>query len=125
VIPAQLSEEVNELSKDGNSIEIIEAEGWLNVVWHNFHLPNGYSKQATDLLLKISLSYPNGKPDMFWTEEALTLADGRVPQKAEVIENALGKRWRRFSWHAQTWTPATDDLFTYVEFVRQRLAKMG
>ena len=125
MIPPQLSEEVNELSKDVNSIEIIEAEGWLNVVWHNFYLPKGYNNQATDLLLKIPLSYPNGKPDMFWTEEALTLADGRVPQKAEVLENALGKRWRRFSWHAETWNPATDNLFTYVEFVRQRLAKVA
>ena len=63
---------------------------------------------------------------MFWTEESLTLKNGQTPQSAEVIENHLGKRWRRFSYHPynnRPWNPAQDNIATYLEYVKQRLRK--
>jgi hypothetical protein len=60
---------------------------------------------------------------MFWTDEDLTLPDGKAPQNADVIETYFGKRWRRFSWHPQKWNPGADDVRTYLEFVNNRLAK--
>ena len=111
------------LRREGFSIELIEADGWANIIVHKHFVPAGYSKSLTDLLLKFPISYPNGRPDMFWTDEDLTLAGGQIPQSADSIESLLGKPWRRFSWHPQNWNPGVDNLMTYLEFVNNRLAK--
>jgi hypothetical protein len=123
MLPSQLVEEVEELRREGYSVDLIEAEGWANVVFHGYRVPPGYSKASTELLLKFPISYPNGRPDMFWTDEDLTLAGGQIPLNADTIETPLGKRRRRFSWHPQNWNPGVDNLRTYLEFVNNRLAK--
>jgi hypothetical protein len=60
---------------------------------------------------------------MFWVEPDVTFANGAVPKNAELIEAAIGRQWRRFSWHLQNWNPGRDGLKTYLEFVNSRLAK--
>ena len=123
MLPLQLVQEVEILKNEGRAVEIIDADGVANVVFHNYQLPTGYSKSTTALLLKMPLSYPNGRPDMFWTDENLILKSGTIPKGTECIEEALGRKWRRFSWHPSTWNPATCNLLTYLEFVNNRLAK--
>lgn len=123
MMPVQLMDEIEDLRKDGYAIDVVEADGWANAVFHNYPVPAGYSKKSTDLLLRIPLSYPNGRPDMFWTDQDLTLKGGGVPRSGDQIETALGKQWRRFSWHPQSWNPGVDSLRTYLEFVNTRLAK--
>src|SRR6185436_15376036 len=123
MIPEQLAREVEALRHEGLNIELREAEGWANILIHQHPVPKGYSKNVIELLVKAPLSYPNGKPDMFWTDKDLVLKNGQVPKSAESIERALEKEWRRFSWHPQNWNPAYDNLKTYIEFVNTRLAK--
>lgn len=123
MLPEQIVREVEELQKDGYSIDLIDAEGWANVVFHSYALPSGYNKKSTDLLLRFPISYPHGRPDMFWTDHDLTLVGGGIPKNADVVEPALGKKWRRFSWHPKNWNPGADNLCTYLEFVNNRLAK--
>ncbi len=93
------------------------------MIVHNYSLPPGFNKASTELLIKAPMSYRNGRPDMFWTDEDLTLNNGGIPRNADSIEMALGKRWRRFSWHPQNWNPGVDNLRTYLEFINARLAK--
>ena len=123
VLPELAITDVERLRTQGYSIDLIEAEGWANAVLHGYRIPAIFSKSVTELLIKLPMSYRNGKPDMFWTDPDLLLKDGRVPHSAENIENALGKQWRRFSWHPTNWNPGVDDLATYLEFVNNRLAK--
>jgi hypothetical protein len=123
VIPQQLLDEVEGLRAEGYFIEPLEADGWANLLFAKYPLPGGYSKVTSDLLLKFPLSYPNGKPDMFWVEPDVTLANGKAPQSAEAIETAIGRTWRRFSWHLQNWNPGRDNARTYLDFVNARLAK--
>lgn len=123
LIPEALSQEVEILRKSGFSI-ILEKEGNLaKLTIASFPLPDGYSKQHSDLLILIPISYPNGKPDMFWVEKDVVLANGQVPQKADNIETHVGRRWRRFSWHLSRWNPGCDDLNTYLSFVENGLLK--
>jgi hypothetical protein len=124
MIPEQLAQEAEVLRAEGQSVDLIEAEGLVNLVLHSYPLPPGYNKATTELLVKIPASYPNGRPDMFWVDEDLLLKDGRCPRSADLIETILGKKWRRFSWHPQGWNPGTDNLRTYLEFVNARLAKL-
>jgi hypothetical protein len=123
MLPDQLVQEVKALRAEGHDIDLVDAEGWANIVHHGYGVPPGYSKEKTELLLRFPLSYPNGKPDMFWTDDDLTLAGGGIPKSADGFETTLGKRWRRFSWHPQNWNPASDNLRTYLEFVATRLGK--
>jgi len=121
--PARLVDEVKGLLDEGWAAELTEAEGMACVLLRSYPLPRGYNKASTDLLLMLPPSYPNGKPDMFWVEGDVLLADGAVPKSADPVETHLGRQWRRFSWHLSTWNPANDDLRTYIEFVNCRLAK--
>src|SRR3990172_8915698 len=119
----QIAIEVEELKKESFIVELKEAEGWINVIFNNYPLPHGFNKKSTNLLLRLPMSYPNGRPDMFWTDRDLTLANGNIPKNADHFEKAIGIEWRRFSWHLQNWNPGNDNLKTYLEFVNNRLSK--
>jgi len=121
--PARLAEEVTALADEGWAVDVVESEGMACVIFRKYLLPRGYNKPSTDLLLLLPPSYPHGKPDMFWVEADLLLADGKVPRSADGIETHLGRQWRRFSWHLTKWNPANDDLRTYLEFVNSRLTR--
>jgi hypothetical protein len=123
MLPACLVEEVKALTDEGRKVELVEAEGIACAIFLGYPLPRGYNKPASDLLLMLPLSYRNGKPDMFWVEPGVVLANGAVPRSAEQVESHLNRQWRRFSWHMASWNPAVDDLRTYLEFVNSRLAK--
>ncbi len=123
MLPAQLIREVEELRADGFSVELVEGEGFANVIFQDYPIPPSYNKASSDLLVKMPMSYPNGSPDMFWTDEDLLLADGQVPKEANVFETPMGKRWRRFSWHPHGWSPASGNLRMYLEFVNSGLNK--
>jgi Prokaryotic E2 family E len=123
MLPGQLLDEVEQLRADGYKVELVEAEGWANLSFLEYAIPCRYNKRESRLLVRAPLAYPNGKPDMFWTDPELTFADGRIPEGAGTIETALGQQWRRFSWHPQSWNPGVDDIRTYLEFVNNRLAK--
>jgi hypothetical protein len=124
MIPEQLAQEAEALRAEGYGVDLTEAESFAHLVLHSYPLPRGYNKATTELLLKIPLSYPNGRPDMFWVDEDLLLKNGRCPKRADLIETILSRKWRRFSWHPQGWNPGTDNLRTYLEFVNARLAKL-
>jgi Prokaryotic E2 family E len=124
MIPTQLINEVEALRQEGLHLTLTDADGMANIriAAHPIPCPP-FSKPVTELLLRLPLSYPNGKPDMFWTDEDLVFKDGKVPSGADSIEAHLGKRWRRFSWHLKAWNPGIDNLRTYIEFVNSRFAR--
>ena len=124
MLPVQLVDEVKALCEGGLTATLSESDGMANIEVVSYPVRSRYyNKISIVLLLRIPLSYPNGKPDMFWVDEDFLLKDLRVPKSAEVIEPWLGKRWRRFSWHPSNWNPGVDNLFTYLEFIDNRLSK--
>ena len=124
MLPSQLDEEVRALCEGGLTATLSEADGMANVLIANYPIrPRHYNKTSIELLLRLPLSYPNGKPDMFWADEDFVLKGGGVPKGADQFETHLGKRRRRFSWHLSSWNPGIDNLLTFLEFVENRLAK--
>jgi len=124
MLPGQLVDEVGALCEEGLTATLTESDGMANVVLVGYPVQSRYyNKTSIELLLRLPLSYPNGKPDMFWTDEDFLLKNASVPKSAEVIETWLGKRRRRFSWHLSIWNPGGDNLLTYLEFIHNRLAK--
>lgn len=123
-MPDIIEQHVNTLREHtGYEIELVEADGLKNIVIKSYPLPRCYSKTASDLLIRLDSAYPNSKPDMFWLEENVVLTGGGIPKNAEEITAALGRRWRRFSWHFNAWNPGTGDLMLFLEFVDTRLGK--
>jgi len=120
-----LLREIEGLKSSGYKVETVETGGVVYVVFEEFPVPPSYNKQCTALLLRLPISYPNGNPDMFWTDADLLCSNGQNPTKADQIETYLGKRWRRFSWHPQGWNPGIGNLCMYLEFVNNGLLKAG
>ena len=124
MLPVQLVDEVKALCEEGLIATLTEADGLANVEITEYPVKSRhYNKISVRLLLRIPLSYPNGKPDMFLVDEDFLLKDGRVPKSAETFEVCLGQRRRRFSWHMTKWNPGADNLRTFLEFINNRLAK--
>lgn len=119
-LPPKLANELAELRAE-HEIETYEDSSHVNVVFKNFPLGEAYNRQASDLLIRVPLSYPDSGPDMFWTDPGLLLRDGRLPQNANSEEIHANRRWQRFSWHHSRWNSVTDNVDSYLEFVRCRL----
>jgi hypothetical protein len=119
-LPPRLATELERV-KPTQAFEVTEDQDIINVVFKNFEFGGNFNFTRGDVLIRIPRSYPDGGPDMFWTDPEVKLADGRIPQSAEQIETYCGRPWRRFSWHKQNWQPSVDSLDSYLEFVRRRL----
>jgi len=122
MIPNAIAEEVALIkATTGLAVEAHRnGDGYVHVVIERYALPKGYSKPGTRLLVKLPASYPNGSPDMFWTDADLRLASGGFPEKARP-EPVGGETWLRFSWHPKGWNPGRSNLATYLEFVEHRI----
>lgn len=119
-----IEEAVAQLDQDGLRVSLHADGDYAVLILDEYSVPAGWSKSRIRLLLKLPLSFPNGNPDMFWTDQDLRLADGREPEQAQLIEAILERSWRRFSWHPSTWVPGRDDIRTYLAFVDRRLTQL-
>jgi hypothetical protein len=69
------------------------------------------------------VGYPLSRPDCFWADVDLRLTSGSMPQNSannpipHRVENHL---W--FSWHLASWNPNSDNLLTYLNVIKRRLA---
>lgn len=126
-LPPQLEIDLNLLKEQGHLVEAHRDPTNGNrifVIFEKYQLSSGWNRAETKLLLIADISYPNSKLDMFWTDPGLTLANGKIPQAGEVIENYLNQQWQRFSWHVQKWNPAVDNIITYLGTVDSRLGQL-
>jgi hypothetical protein len=121
-LPPKLERELIEL-RQAIQVEIVEDYDLINLIVRDFPTGGAFNLSHCDLLLRIPRSYPDSGPDMFWTNHELVLTNGTCPHCASAIEDYLGQRWRRFSWHWNSWNSPRDNLHGYLEFVRQCLKR--
>jgi hypothetical protein len=120
-LPPQLETDLHSLRDLGYVVEASREGNRIFVIFEDYPLPNGWNKNKTKLLIMSDISYPNSKLDMFWVDEDVRLANGVMPQGGGSMENYLGRRWHRFSWHVQKWNPAVDNIKTYLGTIDSRL----
>jgi hypothetical protein len=121
-----LAEDVANLAEIlGRPVEILCEGSQIGVVVRALTLPDGiYNIKTSDLLMQSTIQYPATEMDMFWVQEDLRLADGRMPQGADSVEMHFGQHWRRFSWHRNApWHPGRDSLLGHFEFALARLQR--
>lgn len=87
-------------------------------------LVGGWSKAATEVHFFAPEGYPYAKPDCFWADEDLRLANGAMPQATNLNAPAgLGRTGLWFSWHTDHWNAGRDDLLTWVASIKDRLGR--
>jgi len=124
LLPPKLEEELAVLREEYN-VEVHEDPNSVYLIVHGFPTSQLYNRPTVTLLLQVPRPYPDAGLDMFWTDEDLRLANGSIPQAGDVIENHLGRRWRRFSWHPQfggsgKWDPNIHNVRSYLTFIGRR-----
>jgi len=86
-------------------------------------LPSGWSKSVADVKFLAPVGYPFSKPDCFWADPDLRLANGNPPMNTgsnPIPHVGSPNLW--FSWHAARWNPNVDNLLTYWYVIKRRLS---
>lgn len=123
-MPRELERDAQALRDLGYNIELALEGQRVYVIFRDFSLGEKFQPQRTDLMVFTTILYPNAGFDMFWVDEKVRLADGRIPQAADAIEHYMGRPWRRFSWHLnRAWSPIRDSLPSWISYVEERIAK--
>jgi hypothetical protein len=95
------------------------------LVIENYPVPAGYDHEATNLLLRLPRQWPDGSPDMFWTEPHLKLAtNGSWPNASGNLMSLDGCVWQRWSRHYKDrWKPGVDRLVNLLAIVSREMKK--
>lgn len=101
-----------------------------------YELPSGWLCETLDgadlepatictVLFRKPCGFPAAKPDHFWVDSRLRLADRSIPEYANYGNTIHGFEWWKdltwFSWHLQMWDPNRDTLYSFVNAIRMRL----
>lgn len=85
-------------------------------------LPQGkWSKPTSSVRFLVPVGYPASRPDCFWSDPGLMLANGQVPQNTGANPIPHDERpglW--FSWHVASWSPNSDSLLKYLRVIFNR-----
>jgi E2/UBC family protein E len=101
-----------------------QADGWTYLVVPDYQLPDGYTPDVSQLLIKLPPLFPDAAPDMFWVNPHIRTSSDGVPQGTST-ESLLGESWQRFSWHLSpgAWRPGISTLRDFMRCVRSRFEK--
>ena len=103
--------------------EFEDGTGMLNVELTGFDLPPGLNAQRANVLFRLSASYPDTPPDMWWVIPHLAPLKGGVIVATEMLETHDGRAWQRWSRHLDpsAWRSGIDGLESYVRLLRTEL----
>lgn len=88
-------------------------------------LPPGWSRNNVNVWFLTPVGYPIARPDCFWTDSDLRLANDSQPKNSALqTPPFLGEPKLWFSWHASSWNPNQDNLLTYMLIIRNRLDRI-
>lgn len=100
-------------------------DGTVLVSVPNIALPVGWNQISTAVRFLAPVGYPTARPDCFFADGTLRLANGGMPANTNVQQLPGGAEvcvW--FSWHVAAWNPATDTLVTYLRVIVDRLGRI-
>lgn len=121
-IPDLLVKHVDCLRNEGYEVTIIDGPE-ICIIIKNYLIPDKiWSQDKVELLVIAHPSYPNAKMDMFWVNPIITLKNKNPPQSTG-LTSKCERNWQQFSWHVNSWNPATDNLITYLDVVNDRLRR--
>jgi hypothetical protein len=88
-------------------------------------LASGWNQVTTTVNFVVPTGYPVAKPDCFYADGELRLANGAMPQSSRLeVLPGTGESRLWFSWHVSSWNPSTDTLITYLRVIQRRLTEV-
>jgi len=113
------------LKERGIAHEVVNESGMTCVLLSRWTLPAGFDHEAADLLIRLSAGYPDVRPDMWWFDPPVRLADGKDVPATQVIETHLGRSWQRWSRHFSNgqWQSGVDGLESFLALIRRDLER--
>ena len=93
-------------------------------------LPKGWDSNICTVLFVAPPGYPAARPDHFWTDIEIRVAQNKaIPHNTNISNGTeLGRlgwpQWDQcmwWSWHLQMWNPNQSSLFTYMKVIQRRL----
>ena len=113
------------LHDHGKPFQVYEEGGMTCVLFPEYRLPSGFTREAADLLLRLNPGYPDVPPDMWWFDPAVLRADGSVIPNTDAYEQHLGRRGQRGSRHldASRWLPGRDSLESILALLAKDVRK--
>lgn len=120
-----LGEQFSAISAVFPGATLAPSQGLHLIVIPTVELPSGWTQTRTHIRFVIPSGYPYAVPDCFWTDPALRLEGGRLPQNTiagYLMPGQPDANTLWFSWHVQNgqWNPAKCELSTYVAIIRRR-----
>lgn len=100
-------------------------DGGLLLTIPELPLPDGWNRTSAEICFALSPAYPVAKPDCFFADEHLRLANGSMPANARIQPHPLTKQsalW--FSYHGVTWKADRDTYLSFVRMIQRRLAEV-
>ena len=118
-----LEEQFTSLLQDYPSAQMKpQADGTFVVVIEGSKLAQGWNQATTTVRFVVPLGYPIARPDCFWTDSNVRVANGTAnPKNAAIQLTAFAGEQMWFSWHVGSWNPQTDSLKTYMKVIEARL----
>jgi hypothetical protein len=118
IVAAQLAG-VRETFPDAEAA--VMPDGTVLLTVPELQLPAGWSQSATHVMFVVPVGYPMARPDCFFADASLRLANGGMPMNTgmqPLPPGGVPHLW--FSWHLAAWNPTTDTLMTYIRVIRDR-----
>jgi Prokaryotic E2 family E len=81
-----------------------------------------WNQAKTDVYFIAPAGYPVARPDCFWADFSLRLANGGLPQNSSPQPTPFGMNLLWFSWHLTTWNPR-DTLQTFLAVIQERFER--
>jgi hypothetical protein len=106
----------------GLIVQIFQEVNRLFILIYGYRLPFSISQlEKTDVLFMADLQYPFSAMDMFWVDINVVRPNGSMFENSESLEEYIGRRWRRFSYHRNNiWNPAGNPLMDHFAFMETR-----
>ena len=88
-------------------------------------LPPGWNQTTTAVRFLVPVGYPAARPDNFFADGTLKLANGNPPANASLqVPSGRSETCTLFSWHLSAWNPTVDTLVTYMRVIADRLQRV-
>ena len=121
-------QEIKLLREKYGELEVGSQLEW--IVFKEIRLPEGWNRDATEVLVFVPPGYPVTPPDNFYVPTGFRLASNAMPQSYSDSKQHLGRQWGTFSVHIQkeSWSPKPDilngdNLMTYMLVVVEKRLK--
>lgn len=115
-----IEEQVKKLQDKFDFVEFVkrtENQGTIKI--RNFELPNGWNKEVADIQFEVPVGFPCACPVDFLSDKELRLSSNLNPRNTQ-IEEFDGKKYLKFYWRVQKWSPNYDTLLTYARVIQNR-----